>query len=649
MIMKLTCMLLAFTATTSASAADTAPIPIEKFFGKPAVTGAHMSPDGRNVALRMLSPNGRSLLNVVDAETRAQKVVANFGNADVSMFYWQSDTQLVYTVINVDHGGSIGSPGMYAVDRDGSDFTPLSATIVRQRSFADSDYSNHSYLAAPTVNGFPYRKAAYIFAIARTDDKDELVRLSTRGRGMASVHAPHQTYRWLAAPDGEVRIAVARRQGKDIVFYKDVGGWRELASFNPMSTEGFQPLLYVDGRLYVRAYNGNNESSIYRYDLAKNALEASPLITVPGFDADGYFIVNDNKVLGFRVNTDSETTVWFDATMKAMQDEIDALLPGTINTLSYGAHSETPYVLIDAHSDTRDHDYLLYNRDNKKLLRLGASHPDIDEKQMASMALQRYPARDGLQVPVYITKPAQAEKQARPTVVLVSDPQWKRDDWGWDAEVQFLASRGYVVLQPQPRGTPGFGRAHEAAGAKQWGLAIQDDIADAVKWSVAQGYTDPARVCIAGAGYGGYAAMMGLVRDPAVFKCGISWSGITDIEAMFRRNWNDMAEPKAVVQLREIVGDPQLDASQFKATSPLHNAARIKQPVLLAYGKEDSRVPFSDGRKFYEALSATNPNVEWREYTPSVEDWKTQGNRIDLWKHIEAFLAKNIGAATPGS
>jgi dipeptidyl aminopeptidase/acylaminoacyl peptidase len=147
--------------------------------------------------------------------------------------------------------------------------------------------------------------------------------------------------------------------------------------------------------------------------------------------------------------------------------------------------------------------------------------------------------------------------------------------------------------------------------------------------------------------------MMGLIRDPGVFKCGISWSGITDIDAMFRRDWNDMAEPKALAQLREIVGDPKLDGAQFKATSPLHNAARIKQPVLLAYGKEDSRVPFSDGRKFYEALSATNPNVEWREYTPSVEDWKTQGNRIDLWKRIEAFLAKNIGTAvkptTPGS
>lgn len=648
--MKIACFTLACAIAAGASAADSTPILVEKFFSKPSVTGASLSPDGRHVALRRLSPAGRSMLSVVDVETHAQKAVANFGNADISMFYWQSDKQLIYSVINVDQGGNMGEPGLYAVNRDGTDFTPLAPTLVRQRSFADSDYADRSYLAAPTINGFPYRKAEAMFAVERTDDKEVLVRISTRGRGRVSINAPNRTYRWLSDPNGDIRVAVARRKDRDVVFFKDEGNWRELASFDPASADGFQPLLYVDGRLYVRAYNGNNESSIYRYDLAKNAIETTPLITVPGFDADGYFIVDDRKLLGFRVNTDAENTVWFDPTMKAMQAEIDALMPGTVNTLSYGSHSETPYVLIDAHSDTMDHDYLLYNRDNKNLLRLGSSHPDLDPRQMASMSMQRYAARDGLQVPVYIAKPAAAGKQALPTVVLVSDPQWKRNDnWEWSAEVQFLASRGYVVLQPQPRGTPGFGRAHEAAGTKQWGLAIQDDIADAVKWAVAQGHTDPARVCIAGSGYGGYAAMVGLIRDPALFKCGISWSGITDIGAMFERDWNDVAEPKAIAQLHAVIGDPKLDAAQFKATSPLQNAARIKQPVLLAYGKDDSRVPFSDGRKFYEALSATNPNVEWREYKPSVEDWKTQGNRIDLWRRIEAFLAKNIGATTPGS
>ncbi len=235
-----------------------------------------------------------------------------------------------------------------------------------------------------------------------------------------------------------------------------------------------------------------------------------------------------------------------------------------------------------------------------------------------------------------------------PTVVLMGETQWSRNgSWGWNDEVQFLASRGYLVLRPDPRGVDGFGRAHREAGARQWGRAIQDDIADAVKWSVQQGYTDPARVCIAGSGYGGYAAMMGLIRDPQVFKCGVSWSGITDIGIMFKNGWEGLAANRATTELRAMVGDPKLDAAQFNDASPLQNAARIHQPVLLAYGKEDQRVSHSDGHKFYEKLSATNPGVEWLSYSPGVSDWKTQANRIDLWRHIEAFLGRNIGPSTP--
>ncbi|MHA4869380.1 S9 family peptidase [Duganella sp. PWIR1] len=649
--MKLASIFLAcLLAAGAAQAAHTAPIPVEQFFNKPAVTGASISPDGRHVALRMTSPAGRSMLNVIDADARTQKIVANFRNADVDMFYWQSDQRLIYSTVNVDHGGDIGNPGLYAVDRDGKRFKTLSRTIERQRSFADGYRGGSNYLSAPTINGFPYRKSESMFVIANTDDEVSLALIGTHDGRIFPVHAPRRTYRWLSDPNGDIRVAVTRINGKDVMHFKDEGGWRELASFDPDSAGRLQPLLYEDGKLYVRAFNGKNESSIYLYDVTTNKLGEQPVITVPGYDAEGYFTVNDVKALGFRVDAGSETTIWFDESMKALQREVDALLPGDVNIISYGAHSETPHVLIDTYNDTQGHLYLLFNRDTKKILNLGEARPGLDATRMSRMAMVRYPARDGLQIPAYLTLPAGGPKKSLPTIVLVSDPQWQRTDrWQWNAEVQFLASRGYAVLQPQTRGMPGFGRAHEAAGAKQWGLAMQDDIADAVKWSVAQGHTDPARVCIAGTGYGGYAAMMGLIRDPALFKCGVSWSGITDITSMFNRDWKDTAGSLALSQLRAMVGDPKADAEQFQATSPLHNAARIKQPVLLAYGKEDGRVPFSDGRKFYQALSATNPQVEWLEYTPSVEDWKTQGNSIDLWRRIEAFLGKHLGAATPGS
>jgi len=499
------------------------------------------------------------------------------------------------------------------VDRDGKDFMPLSEILTAPRSFADNDSSDTTYLSEVSINGFPNRKPDLMYVVSVTGQDHLLSRMNTRIgiRSLTNVRAP-DTSKWLTGPDGEARITLTHLDGKDVVYYSENHQWRQIAAFAPGAPEAFTPVLYTDSALYVRANQGKNETAIYRYDLQKNSIAETPTITVPGYDANGYFLLGDKDMRGYRVHTDSENTVWFDPAMKALQKEVDDILPGTVNTLSYGARSETPYALIDAHRDIQDHIYFLYNRDTKKLLRMGAARPDLDPDSMAPMALVRYPARDGMQIPAYLTIPESAGKKPAPTVLLIGAQQGKRNGlWEWNDEVQFLASRGYVVLQPNPRGTRGFGLAHEKAGVNA-PEAVLDDIFDAVKWAVQQGYTDAARVCIAGTGYGGYAAMKALARDATGFKCGISWSGAT-------ANGDDKVAP-----------------------------ARITQPVLLAYGKEDRRVPYGEGRKFYDTLAAANPKVVWLEYTPSAESWKTQSNRIDLWKHIEAFLARNLGP-TSGS
>lgn len=277
-------------------------------------------------------------------------------------------------------------------------------------------------------------------------------------------------------------------------------------------------------------------------------------------------------------------------------------------------------MLVDAYSAVQDHIYFLYDTATKKQIMLGASRPWIEPGKMADMFMERYPARDGMRIPAFVTLPKSGPQHKLPTVVLVGEQPWQRNvKWAWSPEVQFLASRGYVILQPEPRGTAGFGLRHRQAGEQQWGRAIQDDIADAVKWAVAQGYTDPARVCIAGTGYGGYAAMMELISHGDLYQCGVTWSGAIDFKGAS-------------------------NAKVPQELSPLQNAARIKQPVLLAYGTEDTKADYKQGRKLYEAISAGNPHAEWLSYQPSVEDWKTQQNRIDLWQRIEAFLRRHIGA-----
>jgi dipeptidyl aminopeptidase/acylaminoacyl peptidase len=632
---------LAATAIPARAADSAAAIPAEQFFQRLPIVGATISPDGRHVAVRQLSSKGRLELAIVDIAARSSKPIVSAGNADVRWAYWVSDKRLVFTVNNLYRGGEMRNSGVYAVDVDGKHLKGLSPTIERGRSFAEDTHRAQA-LQRPDISGFSLPTEDMTVVIDYSGEL-EIGRMDTR-TGMATpIVAPRATFSLLLDPAGKAQIASARRSGRHVVFQRGGFGWEELTGFEPDSPEALQPALYADGGMYVTARNGSDTAAFYFYDLKNKKLGSGPLITAPGFDVDGQTIVDDKALLGYSFVTDAQTTVWFDPALKALQQEVDQLLPATANSIARGRQSTTPYVLIDSWSDLQPHEYSVYNRDTKERVLLAAPAKGFKPDQMAETSMARYKARDGLDIPVYVTVPAGADKKKLPTVVLVGSQPWSRETaWDWNPEAQFLATRGYVVLQPQTRGMQGFGLRHANAGNLQWGLAMQDDLADAVRWSVAEGHTDASRVCIAGTGYGGYAAMMGLVKDADVYRCGISWSGITDLHAMFDSGWDHFIRADQERTLARLVGDPRRDAARFKQTSPLHNAARITRPVLLAYGTTDKAVPYEDGKKFYEAVRAGNPDVEWLSYTPTVEDWTTQKNRIDLWRNIERFLARHL-------
>ena len=249
-------------------------------------------------------------------------------------------------------------------------------------------------------------------------------------------------------------------------------------------------------------------------------------------------------------------------------------------------------------------------------------------------------------IPALLTLPPGGGKNL-PLVVLVhGGPYVRGSTWGWDSDSQFLASRGYAVLEPAFRGTTGFGQAHFKAGWKQWGLAMQDDIADGARWAIAQGIADPKRICIAGASYGGYATLMGLVRDPDLYQCGINWLGVTDIELMYTGSWrlaSDLGKQWKKHGMPLLVGDRVKDAAQLKASSPIEQAARIQRPLLMAYGGADRRVPIYHGTKFRDAVTRTNKQVEWIEYDEEAHGWSLPKNRVDFWGRVEKFLDRHIG------
>jgi dipeptidyl aminopeptidase/acylaminoacyl peptidase len=333
--------------------------------------------------------------------------------------------------------------------------------------------------------------------------------------------------------------------------------------------------------------------------------------------------------------------------MKALQARVDQALPGLINEISPAPRAETAWVLVRSYSDIQPPAWNLFHTETGRLNKVGASFPAIDPARMARQDALRYPARDGLEIPAMLTIPNGSDRKNLPLVVLVhGGPYVRGGEWGWNPQAQFLASRGYAVLEPEYRGSTGFGDRHYRAGWKQWGLKMQDDIADGARWAIAQGIADPKRICIAGASYGGYATLMGLINDPDLYKCGVGWVGVTDIGLLYTGHWSfrsDLTDSWKEYGMPELIGDLKKDAAQFKATSPIQQAARLRQPLLLAYGGSDRRVPVYHGRQFYDAVKATNPHVELVVYEEEGHGWTLPKNRIDFWRRVEAFLEKNIG------
>jgi dipeptidyl aminopeptidase/acylaminoacyl peptidase len=641
------------------------PPPIADFFSNPEFSDALLSPSGKYLAVRVSNKSSkRDMLGVVDLATNAVKVVGNFKDADIGSYQWVNDERLVFTSAERDlaEGDLRYAPGLYAVNRDGSRFIQLA---LRDGQAFVTDGSTlgarellpwHTYLLPQ--HGTQDTEFIYvedrIFSGTGEYMYSDLVKLNTlNGRIARSVKRPGDSYFWLLDNKGEPRLTITSdKGGTDSVYYRDPVNdeWRKLTEFERYTNQGaFSPLSFgPDGTLYVTSGNpGKDTTAAFTYNLASATLGSKALVALEGYDFRGDMIVRNNKLLGINHLTDAWGTSWLDPAMKAMQEKIDQLLPHTVNLLTLPERPQTPWVMVTAFADVWPTRTLLYNTANEQLTMVGASRARIDPNQMARKNLVHYDARDGLRIPAWLTLPRSGGKKL-PLVVLVHGGPWVRGgEWEWDPEAQFLASRGYAVLEPEFRGSSGFGSTLYRAGWKQWGLKMQDDITDGTRWAIDNGYADPKRICIAGASYGGYATLMGLIKEPKLYQCGVEWVGVSDINLMYNGSWfysSDITDDFKRYGMPTLIGDQQKDAEQLKATSPLLRASEVRQPLLMAYGGADTRVPLPHGTKFYKAVKETNPSVEWIEYEDEGHGWRAPQNRIDFWGRVEKFLSKHIGA-----
>lgn len=640
-------------------------IPLQDFFRPAAASGPRLSPSGKKLALLIPSENGRFALAVADVATPNRFVgIARFSDADVSNFGWVNDDRLWFDAIDLqaEMGDQLDN-GLFAVNADGSAFTKLidrrqeRVMGVADRLVLPGNRNRFVQAAGDDSDDVIIMRYDWVSEDVPPDSK--VMRLNTKSREARSItpfNAPDSVQSWVLDRNLEPRVAISGdSRVKQTVHWRNpaTDKWQKLISFDGFAPDlkAFTPIAFDhEGQMYVTAIdpstmNGAKTNALFRYDPVAGKMSDKPVLSMKGYDFDGALIFDNTsrKTLGVRYKTDAEGAVWFDAALRADQEKIDKLLPGTVNLLSCSRCSSATQLVVNAYSDRQSPVYFLYDRATAKLTLIASSRPWLDSAKMAEQDFVRVKARDGMEFPVLVTRPQ--GKGPWPTVVLVhGGPNVRGEEWGFAADSQFLASRGYLVIQPEFRGSLGYGDSLFKAGWKQWGLTMQDDVTDATKWAIAQGMADPKRIAIAGASYGGYATMMGLVKEPELYRAGINWVGVTDINLMYEIGWSDFMGNKWMdYGMPRLIGDPSKDAAQLRATSPLQQAARIKQPVLMAYGELDFRVPLPHGTKMRDALTAAgNKQVEWVEYPGEGHGWMLTKNKVDFWTRVENFLAKHL-------
>jgi dipeptidyl aminopeptidase/acylaminoacyl peptidase len=459
-------------------------------------------------------------------------------------------------------------------------------------------------------------------------------------------HGNYDTSEWLMDGHGHVAARIDQKTNplRDYVWVPDGDGWRAIGDYDATGDRGTGIIgLSDDGTALMRSMDDANGMRVLtRLDL-KTGKETT-VSSNPQFDANhGIYDPWTYRVIGAIYISDKAETRYFDDKTEGLQKGIEAAFPG-VSAYATSWDLAMDKVIVEVESPKHPIDYYFLDRTTHAATKIGSAYPDLHEPDLGSMQAYPYKARDGLNIPAYLTLPPGKPVKNLPIVVMPHGGPDARDDIGFDWMAQFFANRGYAVLQPNYRGSSGYGRKFTDAGLHQWGLKMQDDITDGVKKLVADGIADPKRVCIVGASYGGYAALAGAALTPGVYACAVSFAGISDLPVMLRsERANNGKDSHAVSFWNSRIGSPYDDSDQLRATSPARHADQIKCPVLLLHGEGDTTVPIEQSEIMADAMKSAGKPVEFIRFPGEDHYLNLADTRVRFLKETEAFLQKNIG------
>ncbi len=635
-------------------------LPIEDFAREPDTSRARLSPDGKFLAF-VRNYSGRPQLHVVDIDAKktswldlGEAAAANGATKEVGPFEWVSDHRLIITTLVWDN-----IYGVVAADRNGDHAAPISG-------YEDNlvAVTGTKIWAREVIHRFfdPDQRVLMLDRHeggAGAPNRPDVLEVNTTD-GMAStlVKNPGEVGAWGVDAQGVVRLGLLSHGELSGAIYRetDRAPWRTILPLKNRHGQ-LRPIGFdaANNRIFIAAQTEQKRWTIFPMDPVSGAL-GEPLLSDPEYDIfpehfvpsiDGHalsapiFSPKKDALLGVRYVTDAPRVKWFDREFVRNQLAVDHAAPATVNLL-VDLSLDGKRMLWFGYSDQNPGVYFLADMEKHSFKALAAVRSWIKPAAMAPMLAIKYQTRDGLLIHGFLTVPVGHEPKKLPLIIMPHGGPWVRDVWGYDPLVQLLANRGYAVLQMNYRGSPGYGEELYANAKRQIGRQIQDDIEDATRWAIAAGVADPTRIAILGMSYGGYSALFALGHNPELYRCGVSFAGVTDWPAIY--NNGEVAEYKASLRYwREQIGDPDKDKEMLQTISPVNFAAKITAPVLIIQGKEDRRVPPDQAKRMIAALEKSGHPAESLFVAGVAHNFGREKNRIEIYQRIVDFLAKQLG------
>ena len=648
---------------TTALAQTEPPITLEEMFRPAQLSGVNISNNGRYMVTTM-PLKGRMNLAVIDLETRKASALTSYDDFDVLGPTWVGNERIIYSLgqANSPTGpGQFDGGGLFVINREGKEFRRLSMTVRETRKL-----NQYVFRGLDLYRTIPGNENEVIAEGNMTSaDSNDLYRLNLNtGKFvlMTQGRPSDRTSRWILDSKFVPRVVSANIKDTltTVVYYRkdEKSAWYEIARYDDNKGPTFVPLAFESDEQSLQiAYNGGRDTmAVFRYDPINKKI-GELIAQHPRFDmgaaADGSGLpgvridARTDKILGYSVAAAKPEVVWLDEKYAATQRNLDAALPNRINR--FGRTPDGKRLIVTSYSDTAPARYYLHDEEAKTLEPIGSSRPWLDGK-LVDQGIMTFKTRDGLEIPGYYFLPKNYKPGTKlPTIVHIhGGPFARADNWGSGfgyQEGQLFASRGYAVIVPNFRVTPGFGSKIYYAGFGTVGREMSNDHEDALKWGIEQGFVDPKNVCISGASYGGYAALQALVNNNDMWKCAVAGLAVTDYKYQLTSRDGDTAQNTAGVDYwKSVLGDTNLDSALIKSISPVFNAAKIKRPVFLYAGEDDIRVPIAQISRMSKELERSgNPAKAFVVKEKEGHGYGKLENNVDLYTQMLAFLKDQFG------